>query len=188
MSTHTMIHGEPVHRFVYTHKFKKRVYKGIPDCWRRDAWYFLSTDNLRNASDDYQLKATYQVNTSLFDWFYTSTMVTTISRNYYKKKVHMNVKLIWIYLELYETISCLDSAMAQGMVKKLHFSVLYTNFFFYRQRALFNVLRAFSNYDEEVGYCQGMTNIVATILMYCEEEVIRVAFKCVWVILTVNIY
>lgn len=40
-----------------------------------------------------------------------------------------------------------------------------------RQRALFNVLRAFANYDEEVGYCQGMTNIVATILMYCEEEV-----------------
>lgn len=38
------------------------------------------------------------------------------------------------------------------------------------QRALFNVLRAFANYDEEVGYCQGMTNIVATILMYCEEE------------------
>lgn len=43
---------------------------------------------------------------------------------------------------------------------------------FTRQRALFNVLRAFSNYDEEVGYCQGMTNIVATILMYCDEEVI----------------
>jgi hypothetical protein len=33
------------------------------------------------------------------------------------------------------------------------------------------VLRAFANYDQEVGYCQGMTNIVATILMYCEEEV-----------------
>lgn len=41
----------------------------------------------------------------------------------------------------------------------------------HRQRALFNVLRAFASYDEEVGYCQGMTNIVATILMYCEEEV-----------------
>ena len=39
------------------------------------------------------------------------------------------------------------------------------------QRALFNILRAFSNYDEEVGYCQGMSNIVANILMYCEEEV-----------------
>jgi hypothetical protein len=23
----------------------------------------------------------------------------------------------------------------------------------------------------EVGYCQGMTNVAATILMYCEEEV-----------------
>lgn len=45
------------------------------------------------------------------------------------------------------------------------------------QRSLFNVLRAFANYDEEVGYCQGMTNIVATILMYCEEEVIKTIVK-----------
>jgi hypothetical protein len=65
MSTHTMIHGEPVHKFVSTYKFKKRVYKGIPDCWRREAWYYLSTDCLRNASEDYQLKATYHVSNCL---------------------------------------------------------------------------------------------------------------------------
>lgn len=40
-----------------------------------------------------------------------------------------------------------------------------------RQRVLFNVLRAFSNYDEEVGYCQGMSNVVATLVLYFEEEV-----------------
>lgn len=39
------------------------------------------------------------------------------------------------------------------------------------QRALFDVLRAFSNYDEQVGYCQGMTNIVTILLMYYTEEV-----------------
>ncbi|CAG8520594.1 18919_t:CDS:10 [Acaulospora morrowiae] len=38
------------------------------------------------------------------------------------------------------------------------------------QRALFNVLRTFSNYDKQVGYCQGMTNIVAILLMYYAEE------------------
>lgn len=36
---------------------------------------------------------------------------------------------------------------------------------------LFNVLRAFANYDTEVGYCQGMASIVAVLLMYFEEEV-----------------
>ncbi|KAG2188702.1 hypothetical protein INT44_003841, partial [Umbelopsis vinacea] len=38
------------------------------------------------------------------------------------------------------------------------------------QRVLFNVLRAFASYDEEVGYCQGMSNVVATLVMYFEEE------------------
>lgn len=47
------------------------------------------------------------------------------------------------------------------------------SFPFKRQRALFNVLRAFSGFDKEVGYCQGMTNIAAMLLMYCEEEVRR---------------
>lgn len=63
--------------------------------------------------------------------------------------------------------------MDQGNLYNVQFLLsLSENFFLYpRQRALFNVLRAFANYDEEVGYCQGMTNIVATILMYCEEEV-----------------
>lgn len=65
--------------------------------------------------------------------------------------------------------------MDQGKVMLLHytFSTITNcgNYLHCRQRALFNVLRAFANYDAEVGYCQGMTNIVATILMYCEEEV-----------------
>lgn len=64
MSKNVKLHGEPVHNFTFTYKFKKRVYKGIPDCWRRDAWYYLVTDCLRNAGNDNQLKATYQVNLS----------------------------------------------------------------------------------------------------------------------------
>ena len=62
MSSRVTMHDEVVHTFAYTDKFKKRVYKGVPDCWRRDAWYFLSTDRLRNAKNDYKLKVTYQVN------------------------------------------------------------------------------------------------------------------------------
>ena len=47
------------------------------------------------------------------------------------------------------------------------------------QRALFNVLRAFSNYDKQVGYCQGMTNIVTILLMYYTEEVCT--YICIYV-------
>ncbi|ESO04185.1 hypothetical protein HELRODRAFT_136187, partial [Helobdella robusta] len=37
-------------------------------------------------------------------------------------------------------------------------------------QALFNVLLAYSLYDEQVGYCQGMSEVVALLLMYLNEE------------------
>ncbi|XP_077754329.1 USP6 N-terminal-like protein isoform X2 [Canis aureus] len=39
-----------------------------------------------------------------------------------------------------------------------------------RQRALFHVLAAYSVYDTEVGYCQGMSEIAAILLMFLPEE------------------
>ena len=42
---------------------------------------------------------------------------------------------------------------------------------FYRQQALFHVLAAYSMYNTEVGYCQGMSEIAALLLMYLNEEV-----------------
>jgi len=41
----------------------------------------------------------------------------------------------------------------------------------YRQQALFHVLAAYSMYNTEVGYCQGMSQIAALLLMYFNEEV-----------------
>jgi len=38
------------------------------------------------------------------------------------------------------------------------------------QRMLFNVLRAYSVYDKDVGYCQGMAEITAILLMFMPEE------------------
>lgn len=74
-------------------------------------------------------------------------------------------------------ISCFGSAMAQGKGRKgfLDSLNLTRPFFTYlsSQRALFDVLRAFAGYDEEVGYCQGMANVAAMLLMYCEDEVTK---------------
>ena len=39
-----------------------------------------------------------------------------------------------------------------------------------RQQALFYVLAAYSVYNAEVGYCQGMSQIAALLLMYLMEE------------------
>ncbi|CAD6190252.1 unnamed protein product [Caenorhabditis auriculariae] len=39
-----------------------------------------------------------------------------------------------------------------------------------KQKSLLNVLAAYSMYNTEVGYCQGMSQIVALFLMYLDEE------------------
>lgn len=39
-----------------------------------------------------------------------------------------------------------------------------------KQQALFNVLGAYSVYNLEIGYCQGMSQIAALLLMYLNEE------------------
>jgi len=45
-----------------------------------------------------------------------------------------------------------------------------------RQQALFHVLAAYSMYNTEIGYCQGMSQIAALLLMYFNEEVNIVDF------------
>jgi hypothetical protein len=40
----------------------------------------------------------------------------------------------------------------------------------HRQKALYNVLRAFSVYNPDIGYCQGMGFITALALMYMPED------------------
>lgn len=39
-----------------------------------------------------------------------------------------------------------------------------------KQQALFNILSAYSVYNREIGYCQGMSQIAALLLMYLNEE------------------
>ena len=55
--------------------------------------------------------------------------------------------------------------------RTLHSHIMFRTRYGPGQRALFNILRAFSNYDKQVGYCQGMTNIATILLMYYTEEV-----------------
>jgi USP6 N-terminal-like protein len=39
-----------------------------------------------------------------------------------------------------------------------------------KQKQLFNVLVAYSMYNSEVGYCQGMSTLAGMLLMYLDEE------------------
>ena len=65
---------------------------------------------------------------------------------------------------------------------------------------LFNVLRAYSNYDKEIGYLQGMNYIVANILIHLEvkqyknvkksfgkkPEQLDIEEKCFWLFVFMN--
>ncbi|XP_037070333.1 USP6 N-terminal-like protein [Pollicipes pollicipes] len=54
-----------------------------------------------------------------------------------------------------------------------------------QQQALFHVLAAYSMYNSELGYCQGMSQIAALLLMYMNEED---AFWALSVLMTGNLY
>ncbi|KAI9286785.1 rab-GTPase-TBC domain-containing protein [Umbelopsis sp. AD052] len=124
--------GEVLHSFDWSPKFVKRVYKGIPDCWRRDAWYFLATNGLKGLNKDPALKQKYE--------------------------------------HLLETPSSHERQIDLDIPRTMRDHIMLRERYGFGQRVLFNVLRAFASYDEEVGYCQGMSNVVATLVMYFEEE------------------
>ncbi|RUS31981.1 hypothetical protein BC938DRAFT_476597 [Jimgerdemannia flammicorona] len=124
--------GEEVYQFKYSPKFIKRVFKGIPDSWRREAWYYTITNNLREAEFDDNLKRTYN--------------------------------------DLLRVSSPHERQIDLDVPRTMHGHIMFRTRYGQGQRILFNVLRAFSNYDKEVGYCQGMTNVVAMLLTYFEEE------------------
>ncbi|SCM08690.1 GTPase-activating protein, putative [Plasmodium chabaudi chabaudi] len=48
--------------------------------------------------------------------------------------------------------------------------ILFKNNYEKGQKILFNVLKAYSNYNQDLGYCQGMAFIVATFILYMNEE------------------
>ncbi|KAG0173883.1 hypothetical protein DFQ30_006714 [Apophysomyces sp. BC1015] len=132
MAARMVLHGEGVHTFTWHTKFTNRIYKGIPDCWRRDAWYYLCSDGLQQAKTDDKLRETY------------ADLLTRVTSH--ERQIDLDIP------------------------RTMHDHIMFRERYGSGQRALFNVLRAFANYDKDVGYCQGMTNIAAMLLMYCEEE------------------
>ncbi|CAK7307973.1 USP6 N-terminal-like protein [Vulpes lagopus] len=58
----------------------------------------------------------------------------------------------------------------QDVNRTFHSHTMFWDRYGVGQRALFHVLAAYSVYDTEVGYCQGMSKIAAILLMFLPEE------------------
>jgi hypothetical protein len=74
------------------------------------------------------------------------------------------------YRELYLKISGFERQIDLDIERTLRDHVMFKIRFSSAQISLFKVLVAYSNYDPQVGYCQGMSTIAAFILLYFPEE------------------
>src|SRR5690349_24803034 len=71
--------------------------------------------------------------------------------------------LLWYFVDM------LDLTVSRTWRTNLTVLCLYSKLI--RQCALFKVLKAYSNYNNRVGYCQGMASVVATMLTFFDAEV-----------------
>lgn len=110
-------------------KLKRRVFKGIPDSIRGEAWKkMLCVDKFDR--------------TGIYNQF----------RNFAQ---HNSPDIRQIDLDVNRTY-------------RNH--IMFRDRFSVKQQALFNILSAYSVYNTDVGYCQGMSGIAALLLMYMNEE------------------
>ncbi|KAK9722817.1 hypothetical protein K7432_002397 [Basidiobolus ranarum] len=130
-----------LYSFKESRKLVRRTYKGVPDCWRGEYWYFLSTRKI-SMKTERKLTSDYQVLSSL-----ESTDETQID---------------------------LD------IPRTLQDNIMFKQRYGLGQRMLFTVLTSFSNYDKEVGYCQGMASVASTLIAYISEEKSFVALSCLF--------
>lgn len=112
-------------------KLRRRIYKGIPNALRSEAWKRLL--NVEKTIENN--KGVYQQMLKLARTFSTETRQIDFDVNRQFRE-HVN------YCQRYST----------------------------KQKSLFNVLIAYSMYNMELGYCQGMAGVAGILLMYLDEE------------------
>lgn len=123
-------------------RLQRRVFKGIPDRWRRAVWGLM----MEKMADEVALENRTRAPT-----------LVQLEAEYHRLVQEPYVQDVQIDLDVPRTISG---------------HVLFHTRYGQGQRALFHVLHAFGLRSEDVGgYCQGMGPIAATLLCYFEPEV-----------------
>lgn len=74
------------------------------------------------------------------------------------------------FRDLYLKISGYERQIDLDIERTLRDHVMFKIRFSSAQISLFKILVAYSNYDQEVGYCQGMSTIAAFLLLYLPED------------------
>ncbi|KAG0070455.1 hypothetical protein BGZ92_004445 [Podila epicladia] len=74
------------------------------------------------------------------------------------------------FQELCDTSSPEEEQIDLDIPRTMHGHIMFKERYGPGQCALFNVLKAYSNYNRQVGYCQGMASVVATMLTFFDQE------------------
>ncbi|XP_059622755.1 USP6 N-terminal-like protein [Phlebotomus argentipes] len=112
-------------------KLRGRIFKGIPNKLRPQAWLRL-----------------LNVEEVMKSW-------PTVYREMLRRARLLSTEVRQI-----------DSDVNRQFREHLHYRERYS----VKQQSLFNVLAAYSMYNSEVGYCQGMSSVAGLLLMYMDEE------------------
>ncbi|KAG6896767.1 hypothetical protein C0992_006281 [Termitomyces sp. T32_za158] len=129
-------------------KLRRRVYKGIPDAWRRASWDFLMARYSSIGAREME----------------------ALAREYREALDKPSTYDIQIDLDVPRTISghiMFRTRYGAGCVLSLHPRPLLIS---HSQRSLFHVLHSFSLRCPKCGYVQGMGPIAATLLCYFDPE------------------
>ncbi|KAK4699309.1 hypothetical protein P7C70_g6952, partial [Phenoliferia sp. Uapishka_3] len=131
-------------------KFQRRVFKGIPDRWRRAVWGLM----MEKMAEEVAGKGKVQSLEALQDE-YRNAELSHHSR----------------HQAFLSTPSSEDVQIDLDVPRTISGHVLFHTRYGQGQRALFHVLHAFGLHCDEIGgYCQGMGSIAATLLCYFEPE------------------
>nr|CAD7453849.1 unnamed protein product [Timema tahoe] len=130
-----------------TEKLRRRIYKGIPNSLRGQAWSQLL--NIKTVKEAQEGKYEYHLSNP-----YVS---------YFPFPVQEMRQLAWRWSPEIRQID-LD------VNRTYRDHIMFRERYGLKQQALFNVLGAYSVYNLDIGYCQGMSQIAALLLMYLNEE------------------
>jgi len=130
-------------------KLRKRIYKGIPDSFRSRVWSLL----LGIETNQKQQNGKYEASKP-------QTRIYVSNLNFAVQEMR-DLAHKWS-----ADIRQIDLDVNRTYRDHVDFKERYSD----RQKSLFNVLGAYSIYNQEIGYCQGMSQIAALLLMYLSEE------------------
>ncbi|KAG0316717.1 hypothetical protein BGZ97_006435 [Linnemannia gamsii] len=87
-----------------------------------------------------------------------------------KRSAGFDPNIRQIYHDMLEISSREEEQIDLDIPRTMHGHIMFRTRFGPGQCSLFKVLKAYSNYNNHVGYCQGMASVVATMLTFFDAE------------------